>query len=154
MRGRSTLLLAAASFALGAPSWAEAPEEFERGEKLAWHIEAYTPCDHGDGIGAIKEEVSTFEATRDEMLIALDIIEHDENACANLKTTSGKLLLLAQNEPEKFDLAFGFQDQLVADVSVPEPAAKVKETLATGKKEAKNLTPPPQASAIKARSSY
>lgn len=153
MRGRTKLVSMIAIAALGLPAGADQPEEKDRGERLAWHLEAYIPCQDGVGIADMKAMVKEFGATREELLFALDMLELDENACRDLKKTSGKLLVLAMNEPEKFDTAFEFrlaQDPVV-NASL-EPVAKpatAAEILAP-----KSQLPPPKASSLKTRSSY
>ena len=143
------VLVLFAAFSL--PAWSNVPDKATRGEKLAWHLEAYVPCKDGLGIEDLQIEVKAFDATRSELLLALNIIEYDEDACAQLKAASEALLNLALDEPMKFDVTFGFVGQ--------GPLKNVQgqqEALPTGQNvlAPKELTPPPQASSQKTRSSY
>ena len=155
MRGHSIIITAMAVGALSLPAQADAPFEPTRGEKLAWHIEAYVPCKTSGGLAELKSEVKAFEATRDEMLVALDILELDDNACNELKRTSGKLLALAMNEPEKFDRTFEFEAQASEDAenTAAAPEVPVQAPVNAGLTQ-RTVAPPPQAASLKTRSSY
>lgn len=151
MRGCSLLISIIASTALGSFAHANNPGDVTRVEKLAWHIEAYVPCDAGGKINALKAEVASFEATREEVVGALDYILVDENACGSLKKASADLLELAQEQPGKFDATFGF----VADQDVlgnTEVASGANDGV-TQTTESVALMPP-QASTLKTSSSY
>jgi len=155
MRGRAIIVSALAACAIATPAFAEKSSSLEptRGEKLAWHLEAYVPCKTGGALSEMKKEVALFEANRDEMLVALDMLRFDDNACTEIKRASGKLLALALNEPEKFNQTFGFvntpsQDQIqLAENNAEQPAN-------TAKLKAQSLAPMPQALSLKTRSSY
>lgn len=151
MRGCTLLLSALAYQAIGSFALADNSGDTTRGEKLAWHIEAYVPCDGTGKINALKAEVASFEATREEVVAALDYILVDDNACAPLKKSSADFLELAEAQPGKFDATFGFivESDVVGSADVASKVNSKAPRTAEGM-----ALPPPKASSIKVRSSY
>ena len=152
MRGRVVVGMSLMAAALGLPAMANVPENATRGEKLAWHIEAYVQCNAELALDELRTEVEAFDATRSELILALSILEFDESACAELKDASGALLALAASRPGEFDATFGFAG--VRKVEGRGNDMHVSRVEATDQLDPKDLTPPPQASAQKTRSSY
>ena len=151
MRGRGKLTPVLALVAFGFPAGAETLDRPTRGEMLAWHIEAYVPCQEGVGIGEISSQAFALEASRDEIVRALTLLKSDATACSALKATSKKLLALADEDPKKFDLAFGFETVEIETVTAEqEPVPILAQTDIIQPERLK----PPQASVLKTRSSY
>ena len=106
----------ASVFICGSFAVAEAQDRaYERGEALAWHISAYVPCEAGtDPTGRLKSELDAFSASRDETVIALQLVTEDEETCGAVRKLSGELLKLADTRPERFaerlGLAFEMAD--------------------------------------------
>jgi|GEM_PF-4381579 len=113
LTGPASALIFASVLVFASPTVAEAQDRaYERGEALAWYISAYVPCEAGkDATGRLKSELDAFSASRNETVIALQLVADDEETCGAVRSLSGQLLQLADARPERFAerLGLGFE---------------------------------------------
>ena len=97
LTGPASALIFASVLVFASPTVAEAQDRaYERGEALAWYISAYVPCEAGkDATGRLKSELDAFSASRNETVIALQLVADDEETCGEVRSLSGQLLQLA-----------------------------------------------------------
>jgi hypothetical protein len=143
----ASMLILASVLASARLSVAEAQDRaYERGEALAWYISAYVPCEAGmDATSRLKSELDAFSASRDETVIALQLVADDEETCGAVRSLSGELLQVAETRPERFaerlGLAFEIADAEVA--AAPSTGSKVDDRTAFARVRAEDETNAP-----------
>lgn len=147
LSGAASMLILASVLAAEGPSVAEAQDRaYERGEALAWYISAYVPCEAGtDATSRLKSELDAFSASRDETVIALQLVADDEETCGAVRGLSGELLQVAEARPERFaerlGLAFEIADAEVA--AAPTTGSRVDDRTAFARVRAEDETNAP-----------